>query len=120
MDKQVSVAKHEKSILPGFRNKINQAESTEDVKNFFIYTIRELLINIFQDDKYQDYDAIELSQDAKLHYEIRKGVVPTDEFSSLWKNSDLPRVVARLAETAMNRYRHLEKKPEKTTTKIRN
>ncbi|GBC59749.1 hypothetical protein DENIS_0690 [Desulfonema ishimotonii] len=120
MEKQVSVAKHEKSILPGFRNKINQAESTEDVKKFFTYTIRELLVRIFEDDTYQDYDAIELSPNAAPYYKIRKDVTPPDEFSALWNNSDVQRVIADLAETAIHRYRHLEKKPEKTTTKIRN
>jgi len=32
--------------LHRFRQKINEAESTEDVKKFFIYTVKELLESI--------------------------------------------------------------------------
>ncbi|RJP94450.1 MAG: hypothetical protein C4518_03385 [Desulfobacteraceae bacterium] len=124
MEKQISVAKHENSILPGFRNKISKAESAEDVKNFFVYTVRELLVNVFQDNKYHDFDAIQLSVSGDPLYTLDDSRVTAeafgDEFFNIWNNSDLPRVVAGLAETATHRRRHLGKKPEKTTAKIRN
>ena len=41
------------------------------------------------------------------------------DFTAVWNASDLPRVVARLAKSAANRCRHLEKHPEKTEAKIR-
>lgn len=120
MGKQISVVKHENSILPGFRNKISRAESTEDVKNFFVYSIQELLVNVFQDNKYQGYDAITLLVDREPYFEIKNTIMASDEFRKMWKNSDLQHVVRRLAETAVHRHWHLEKKPEKTTSKIRN
>jgi len=120
MEKQISIVKHENTILPGFRNKISRAESTEDVKKFFVYSVRELLVNIFQDNKFQDFDAIKLSPMGKPHYEFSKTIASYAEFSSVWKNSDLSRVIRRMAETAVHRYRHLEKNLEKTTAKIRN
>jgi len=120
MGKQISVVKHENSILPGFRNKISRAESTEDVKKFFVYSVRELLVNIFQDNEYQGFDAIRLSSEGAPHYEFNKSMRPADEFFAVWKNSDLPHVIRRMAETAIHRHWHLEKKPEKTTSKIRN
>lgn len=120
MEKQISVVKHENSILPGFRNKISRAESTEDVKKFFVYSIQELLINIFQDNKYQKFDAIQLSAAGAPHFEYNRSMMADNEFSSMWKNSDLPHVIKRMAETAIHRHSHLAKKPEKTTAKIRN
>ena len=124
MEKQISVAKYENSILPGFRNKISKAESAEDVKNFFVYTVRELLVNVFQNTKYHDFDAIELTPSEEPPYKLNNSRVTSEafgeEFFDIWNNSDLPRVVAGLAETATHRHRHLGKKPEKTTAKIRN
>jgi len=124
MEKQISVAKYENSILPGFRNKISKAESTEDVKNFFVYSVRELLVNVFQDNKYHDFDAIELSVSGEPPYTLDNSRVAGEafgeEFFNVWNNSDLPRVVAGMAETATHRRMHLEKKPGKTTSKIRN
>ncbi len=120
MGKQISVVKHENTILPGFRNKISRAESTEDVKNFFANSVRELLVNIFQDNEYQEFDAIQLSYKNKPYYKFDESLVSADEFSDVWRNSDLPHIIRRMAETAIHRHWHLEKKPEKTTAKIRN
>ena len=120
MGNQISVVKHENSILPGFRNRISRAESTEDVKKFFVYSVRELLVNVFQDNKFQDFDVIKLSFKGKPHYEFNKDLTSSDEFSDVWQNSDLPHVIRRMAETAIHRHWHLEKHPEKTTAKIRN
>ncbi len=120
MGKQISIVKHENTILPGFRKKISRAESTEDVKKFFVYSVRELLVNIFQDKKFYDFDVIKLSPMGTPHYEFNKSISSSAEFSSVWKNSDLPRVIGHMAEAAIHRHWHLEKKPEKTTSKIRN
>ena len=124
MEKQISVAKYEHGVLPGFRNKLSKAESTEDVKKFFVYTVRELLVNVFQDNKYHGFNAIELSPSGEPPYTLDaagvSGEAFGDEFFNVWENSDLPRVIADLAEAALHRRRHLAKNPEKTTAKIRN
>ncbi len=120
MEKQISVVKYENNILPGFRNKINLAESSEDVKNFFIQAIRELLVNLFQDNGYQDFDAIKLSPEKEPFFELNNAMVTSGEFSQMWKNSDLRHVIRRMAETAAHRHGHLKKKPAKTERKIRN
>jgi hypothetical protein len=120
MEKQMSVVKHENQILPGFRNKINLAESIVDVSEFFDQAIRALMVNIFQDNTYQDFDAITLSPEAEPFFKLDKSSPLPREFFALWKNSDLPHIIGRLAEAATHRYRHLEKKPGKTEKKIRN
>ena len=124
MEKQISVAKYEHSILPGFRNKLSKAESTEDVKKFFVYTVRELLVNVFQNNQYHDFNAIELSPSGGAPYKLDTASVSGEtfggEFFNVWENSDLPRVITGLAEAALHRRQHLAKNPEKTTAKIRN
>jgi len=42
MTKQISFTKQENELLPDYRNKLNQAESVEDVRKFFIYAANEL------------------------------------------------------------------------------
>jgi hypothetical protein len=119
MSKQISFTKYEQKVLPNFRQKISQAESTEDVKKFFVYTAQELLESIFAgkiDFKYED---IELIPGKEPHYLLSKQFAFSDEFKSVWKDSDLPRLLSRLAETAVHRYKHLKKRPEKTESKIR-
>jgi hypothetical protein len=39
-------------------------------------------------------------------------------FAGIWNNSDLPRIVGRFSELALNQYKHLAKNPVKTEVKI--
>jgi len=119
MTKQFSFSKYENEVLPDFRQKINLAESTEDVKKFFVYTAKELFDNIFEGKLELEYEDISLLPGEKPYYVVSDRLRLAPDFSSVWKDSDLPRVIGRLAETSSNRYRHLEKKPEKTDAKIR-
>lgn len=120
MTRQLSFSKYENRALPSFREKTNQAESTEDVKKFFRYTTCELLGNIFEGKITFNQNDIVLRQDEEPFYTVSDRLKQLDEFTTIWDSSDLPRVTGRLAKTAMNRYRHLEKNPEKTKAKIRN
>ncbi|TBV79862.1 MAG: hypothetical protein EYX74_06355 [Desulfobulbaceae bacterium] len=122
MTTQLSFSKDENELLPDFRNKINKAESAEDVKKFFSQTMGLLLARIFTKDQAIEDTDISLrigkpSGDPPFILGQRLGKTP--EFIDIWEKSDLPHIVARLAQTAQNRYKHLEKNPEKTEAKIR-
>jgi len=119
MAKQISFTKQENRILPKFREKINKAESTEDVKKFFVYTAIELFETIFQEKMDFHYEDIAFDPEREPYYIVSNRLRVSPEFGSVWKASDLPHVVYRLAESAIGRYRHLEKHPEKTDAKIR-
>jgi hypothetical protein len=43
MTKRLSFVKYEQELRPTLRERINSAESTEDVKKFFAYAVLELL-----------------------------------------------------------------------------
>jgi hypothetical protein len=120
MTTQISYTKYENQLLPGFREKLNMAESTEDVRKFFIYTIRDLFNAVFEEKLDMDHEDIGFDPDRDPPYYFGNRPLAHQEFSSAWNGSDLPRVVNRLADSAVRRYRHLEKNPEKTNSKIRN
>ncbi|HKJ34824.1 MAG TPA: hypothetical protein VKA34_23570 [Balneolales bacterium] len=119
MKKKLSFTRYEREILPNFRQKISKAESTEDVKKFFVYTVKELFKNVFEGQMEFDYEEFELTPDSESHYRLSERVLSSKDFTSVWNHSDLPRVVNRLAESSIRRYTHLEKHPEKTDSKIR-
>ena len=116
---QFSFTKYENEILPDFRKKLNLAESTEDVINYFVNTTMELFENIFADKIDFDYEDIALLVDREPHYTVSKRLFSLKESTSVWNDSDLSRVIGRFAKSAMNRYKRLEKYSEKTDTKIR-
>lgn len=119
MSKQISFSKHEQKVLPNFRQKISQSESTEDVKKFFVYTVQELLESILAGKIEFEYEDAALMPGSEPYYILSKRLLSSVEFKSVWNDSDLPRLLSRLAETAMHRYKHLQKRPEKTESKIR-
>ncbi len=119
MAPQISFTKYENEVLPDFRKKINLAESTEDVINCFVQTITELCNTIFEKKIDFDYEDITLILDREPHYRMNQRFFGSDEFASIWKDSDLSRVIGRFAKSAMNRYKRLEKYSEKTDKKMR-
>jgi len=119
MKKKFSFTRCEREILPNFKQKIGKAESTEDVKKFFVYTVNELFRNVFEGQLEFDYEDFELMPDSEPHYQLSKRLLSSKDFTSVWNHSDLPRVVNRLAESSIRRYTHLDKHPEKTDSKIR-
>jgi len=119
MTERLSFTKYERDCLPAFRQRINKAESVEDVRMVFGYTTRILIEKIFGgEERFRDEDVtLELSE--KSHFSLNDRLFSKKSFRSIWNNSDLPRMVGRFAETAARRIKHLEKHPEKTDAKIR-
>jgi hypothetical protein len=119
MTERLSFTKYENECLPKFRQKINEAESTEDVKKFFVYTVRDLLRTIFEGKMQIHYEDVALKPHGKSQFAVSERLRSSKNFKSIWSASDLPQVIGRFAESATRRYRRLEKHREKTDAKIR-
>jgi len=119
MTEKHSFTKYENECLPAFRQRINKAESVEDVRRVFAYTTRILVEKIFSGEvKIRDED-VTLQPSGKSCFSLSNRLCSAKGFKSTWDNSDLPRMVGRFADTAARRIKHLEKHPEKTDAKIR-
>jgi len=119
MTRQQSFTKIENELLPRFRKMTNEAESTEDVKKFFAYSMQELLGQVFSGQLELQFGDVELLPEGEPPYRLSAAVRSLEDFTQVWDNSDLSHIVLRFAELAMNRYRHLDKNPRKTEAKTR-
>lgn len=119
MTTQHSFTKHENRVLPIFREMINKAESIEDLKKFFNYSMKDLLDGIFEGKIDFIYEDFSLDLNIKPYYRLSDRLLSSDTFASVWNGSDLSRVVNRLAESAVRHCKRLERKPDKSETKIR-
>ena len=119
MTERISFTKYEHHSIPLFREKINKAESIDDVKKVFAQTMRLLLKDILRDQVKLKDDDVVLQPDSKIPYEVSDRLLSSKNFKSLWDSSDLPQVISRFAQSASGRYRRLEKKPEKTESRVR-
>ncbi len=118
MSKQVSYTKFENQLRPLFRERLDQAESVEDVKKFFVYTVQELLESVMGRMGAVRYDDVALAPDAAEGYAIADSLAQDQDFREAWDGSDLPRILRDFAENAVKRHRHLEKNPAKTEAKM--
>ena len=116
---QQSFSKIENGLQPKFRKMTNEAESTEDVKKFFVFCMQELfnLASIGQLEL--QFEDIELLPEGNPPFVFSKQVRSRQDFTRLWNDSDLSQIVLRFAELASNHYKHLTKNPKKTEAKIR-
>lgn len=119
MVKQLSYTKFENEILPDFRQKLNMAESTEDVRKFFFQTVRQLFERIFEEKAPIRFEDLALQVNEDQTYKFADPLFKSRKFQGVWKDTDLPNVMDRLAKAAVNRHKRLSRNPEKTDSKIR-
>ena len=118
MARQLSFSKYEQQLRPELRQNLNIAESTEDVKKFFVYTIQKLFGRVLEGKEAFRYEDIRLAPMEQSGFIISDKVLEDPEFEAVWQNSDLSNIVKRIADAASNRHKHLQKNPAKTESKI--
>ena len=117
MTHQISYTKIEQTLLPGFRDRMDKAESTEDARKIFAETASRLLSNVTgkADVRYED---VSLAPEKDAGYTLTERLSHNQAFESAWESSDLPRILSDLAKSAVNRVNHLNKNPSKTEAKM--
>ena len=118
MARQLSFSKYEQQLRPELRQNLNIAESTEDVKKFFVYTIQKLFGRVLEGKEAFRYEDIRLAPMEQSGFIISDKVLGDPEFEAVWQNSDLSNIVKRIADAASNGYKHLQKNTATTESKF--
>jgi hypothetical protein len=119
MTERLSFTRFENVIYPGFRQKVQKAETIVDVRNSFTLAMRELLRSAFEGKLSFEDDDIKLLPESDSRFAVSKRLLSSGKFKTIWDGSDLPRVVERFADVAVGRWKRIQKHPEKTDSKIR-
>jgi hypothetical protein len=119
MSRQLSFTKFEKELLPDFRQKISSAESSEDVKTFYARTSLALFDKALEGEFPLVFEDIMLQPGNDDKYVLSDRLRASQNFTDAWNTSDLPNILNRFTDMALNRFVHLEKHQEKTDAKIR-
>ena len=114
MSRIASYTKLEREVAPKFRESMGLAESTADVRKFFVYSMLA-----GQDGEFDVYyEDIALTPEQAPGYALSPRLAAHTPMAAALRESDLPAILARFAEVAGNTFRYLQKKPEKTESKI--
>ena len=119
MTQMMSFTKYEHQVMPKFRDQLNQAESVEDVKKFFVATIQDFLHKATEGKLNAAYEDISLLTAEQPGYSLESNIKDSTEMKEM-DNSDINAILKRLAEHAVHRYIHLDKNNIKTNLKIKN
>lgn len=111
MTRRSSFTKIENDVLPKFRDSMSQAESTADVRKFFVYTMLEVINSALDGSFELVYEDISLAPGAAPGYELSQRLRQHPPFAALCRDSDLPAIMERFATAAGNRFKRLDKTP---------
>jgi len=115
MSQRISYTKIENELWPEYRDRLNKAESTEDVKKFFAYTAKELLAQILESrDIKPRFEDVQLDPDKDSPYILGARLADRQEVADLLDTSDLPDILHRLARAAVKRYQHLSRNQDRS------
>lgn len=118
MTQMLSLTKYEHQVLPRLRDLLNQSESVEDVKKFFIETVQEFFELATEGKLAIEYEDITLTPEKEPYYSMSKKIMADETMKEL-ADSDLDAVMHRMAEQAAHRHKHLMKNNVKTNLKIK-
>lgn len=118
MTRQMSYSKLKNEMMHGFRERMHQAESTEDVKKFYANTMCRFFDRLVGDGKQTHPDDVTLNPDSDAGYDMASDLTDRAAFQSAWNDSDLPQIVDDFTRMALHRHARLSKNAEKTRSKI--
>lgn len=119
MTRQMSFKVHQREVEPHYRNQIDAAESTEDVRKFFERTALDFLRKAIGDQMEMQPGDVLFNPELESGYVLSQRLLEDEGFRQLHEDSDLPFILRILSERAVNRYKHLvTKQPDKTEKKI--
>ncbi|UZP66707.1 hypothetical protein N1030_13965 [Desulfovibrio mangrovi] len=111
MTRQMSFTKIQQEITPAFRQRMDHAESTEDIKKFFVHSMQDLFSRALESDIPVEYEEITLEPESEHGFMLADSLMGRDSFYQTWTQSDLPSIVGYFAQYAVKRFRHLERNP---------
>jgi hypothetical protein len=115
MSQRISYTKIENELWPEYRDRLNKAESTEDVKKFFAYTATELLRQVLAPQGiHPRFEEVQLEPENETLYSLSSDLMEREDVASVFEQSDLRDILQRLAWAASKRFRHLQRSTDKS------
>ncbi|MES9994935.1 hypothetical protein [Desulfovibrio aminophilus] len=118
MSRMLSYTKIENRLSQDYRQRVNTAESAEDVRKAFAWLLRDLLGGILETEVGLEEGDVRLAPETPDGFELGPAIMENPDFSGLWEGSDLGAILRRQAALAVNRLKHLSKHPERTEAKL--
>lgn len=111
MDK-VSFNAYEREVEPAYRDLIDKAESTVDIRNFFERTALDFLQETVGDKIDIKSESITFAPDSEQGYRLSTILIEDTEFQNIIEHSDLSNILARFTDRAVKKYAQLDRRQQ--------
>ncbi|SMF03659.1 hypothetical protein [Desulfovibrio gilichinskyi] len=109
MDK-VSFNAYEREVEPAYRDMIDKAESTVDIRHFFERTALAFLQETIGDRLDIKSESITFAPDSEQGYRLSPVLIESSEFQEIVDNSDIENILERFTDRAVKKYAHLDRR----------
>ncbi len=117
--KRIPFSKIEQDVRHKYRKNLGLAESTEDIKKFFGYAVKELFELAFEGQIELENDDILLAPESAGGFALSAKIKKLPVLKEAWESSELEKILCHFAEQGNHLIQHLEAThPDKTETKI--
>lgn len=121
MDRQRSFTSLSKEYMPRLRDRMSNSEDCVDLEKHFSFLAVDFINRALPESAVPaGPEDILFDPRSKRHFSVSNSLLDSDDFQDLWRNSDLPHLITKMADSAYGRYLHLHKHTAKTEKKIRN
>lgn len=118
MGDKASYTKIENELARSLRQRVNSAEDIGDVQQAFGAFLQELLSRVSGTEVVLDQGDVRVDPEAADGFVLGPGITQNKDYARFLEHSDLPDILCRQAEDAVNRIKHLQKHTERAEAKI--
>ncbi|MDP2849315.1 MAG: hypothetical protein Q8O35_14170 [Humidesulfovibrio sp.] len=113
-----SLTKHENELSRSLRQRVNSAESTQDVQNAFAAFLRDMLSRATGSEVVLDEGDVRVDPKVEDGFILGPGITANKDFAGFLERSDLLPILRRQAIDSVNRINHLGKNTVRAEAKI--
>jgi hypothetical protein len=113
-----SLTKHENELSRSLRQRVNSAESTQDVQNAFAAFLRDMLSRATGSEVVLDEGDVRVDPKVEDGFILGPGITANKDFAGFLERSDLLPILRRQAIDSVNRINHLGKNTLRAEAKI--
>ena len=118
MNEQQSYIRYQNALIHPYRERLNRAESDQDIKKLYFHIVKDLFIDIFEDDLGLKFHHINLLPDKEPFFRLDSELAEHPKLQAAFEHSDLRLILSTFASQGCHHVLHLQGHPKNTESKI--
>lgn len=118
MQHRASLTRHENELSRALRQRVQSAESAQDVQQAFALFLKDMLARATGHELVLEEGDVRVDPAVPEGFVLGPGIAANPDYARFLEGSDLPEILRRQAEDAVNRINHLKRNTVKAEAKL--